>query len=328
MLLRSANPLPGASTSLRYLQQHRIPFILLTNGGGKTEEQRVSDISRHLDIPLDTDMFVQSHTPFAQLVNGYNGAPPLKEQCILVLGGEGNQCRNVAERYDPKPQWLHLGWTLIGLRSYGFSNVMTSGDLITAYPSLWPLTNHQLYTSHARPLRRRIVPDSKLDNLEEKESLRVDAIFVFHDPRDWALDTQIILDLLLSHKGYLGSLSPKNGDASLPNRGYQQDGQPRLYFSNPDLWWASEYHLDRLGQGGFREAFEGIWNAVTGGTAKGVHLQKEIFGKPSYETYSFAERKLDAHRKMLLGETGASKNTLQCVYMVGGMSSRRPSDPN
>ena len=102
VLLRSSKPLPGASKTLRYLQSHRIPFILLTNGGGKTEEQRVSDISGYLGVPLDTDMFVQSHTPFAQLVNGYDGAPPLKDKCVLVLGGEGNQCRDVAERYGPR----------------------------------------------------------------------------------------------------------------------------------------------------------------------------------------------------------------------------------
>ena len=103
------------------------------------------------------------------------------------------------------------------------------------------------------------------------------AILVFHDPLDWALDIQIVLDLLLSHEGILGTLSSKNGDKSLPNHGYLQDGQPTLYFSNPDLWWASEYHLDRLGQGGFREAFEGVWDAVTGGKANGVELKKEVW---------------------------------------------------
>ena len=197
--------------------------------------------------------------------------------------------------------------------------MITSGDLITAYPSLWPFANRQLYTSHARPLRYNIASSPNLDTVDAERSLRVDAIFVFHDPRDWALDTQIILDLLLSHKGYIGTLSSENGNTQLPNRGYQQDGQPTLYFSNPDLWWASEYHLDRLGQGGFREAFEGVWNAVTGGKAEGVQLKKKVFGKPSYETYSFAERKLDAHRKMLLGRKGVLQSSLQQVYMVGGM---------
>ena len=99
VLLRGSTPLPGASKSLRYLQEHQIPFILLTNGGGKTEAQRVSDLSRYLDVPLDVDMFVQSHSPFVQLVEGdeEQELPRLKDENVLVLGGEGNQCRDIAE---------------------------------------------------------------------------------------------------------------------------------------------------------------------------------------------------------------------------------------
>jgi hypothetical protein len=43
-------------------------------------------------------MFVQSHTPFAELVHAENGTGTLKDQCILVVGGEGDNCRKVAEK--------------------------------------------------------------------------------------------------------------------------------------------------------------------------------------------------------------------------------------
>jgi HAD superfamily hydrolase (TIGR01450 family) len=98
VLLRSSKPLPGASETLRYLQAHRIPFILLTNGGGKTEAQRVADLSKYLDVPIDESMFVQSHTPFTQLVEGHKNRADLKDACVLVLGGEGNDCRHIAEK--------------------------------------------------------------------------------------------------------------------------------------------------------------------------------------------------------------------------------------
>ena len=145
----------------------------------------------------------------------------------------------------------------------------------------------------------------------------MDAIFVFNDPRDWALDTQLILDLLLSNHGYLGTRSRLNGNSNLPNRGYQQDGQPPLYFSNPDLLWAAAYHEPRLGQGGFREAFEGVWQAVTGGEEKGVKLQKQMCGKPYSITYAFAEKKLELHRQEILG-SAEKPPKLKNVYMVGG----------
>lgn len=100
MLLRSSDPLPGATKSLALLQQEQIPFILLTNGGGKHEEDRVTELSDRLKVPLDKSMFVQSHTPFADLVYGKNGstAKAMKDQCILVVGGERDNCRKVAEK--------------------------------------------------------------------------------------------------------------------------------------------------------------------------------------------------------------------------------------
>ncbi len=206
---------------------------------------------------------------------------------------------------------------LTSVSSYGFKNVLTPADLITTFPTLWPFASSQNYESYARSLPNAELSPKEYAPNDARSPVKIDAIFVFNDPRDWALDTQIILDLLLSHKGYLGSLSPKNGKNSLPNRGYLQDGQPPLYFSNPDLFWAAAYHLPRLGQGGFREAFEGVWNAVTGGN--GVLLEKRMFGKPTQGTYSFAEKRLASHRKELLGkgQTRIGMEGLKRVYMVG-----------
>ena len=161
---------------------------------------------------------------------------------------------------------------------------------------------------------------SPRDGEPPPNAIKIDAMFVFNDPRDWALDTQIILDLLMSHGGYLGSISPKNGTLSLPNSGWQQDGQPPLYFSNPDLFWAAAYHLPRLGQGGFKAAMRGLWHAATGGKNKGARLTSRMFGKPYEGTYSFAERRLQAHRNKLLGLGNDTDtwNGLKRVYMIGG----------
>lgn len=286
VLVRSAAPLPGASKALRTLQDSKVPFILLTNGGGKSEAERVSDLQKKLDVELDTSMIVQSHTPFADMTDLHN-------KTVLVAGGDYDKCRLVAE-------------------SYGFKNVVTPGDIVTAYPDIWPFAKVFLesgyYKSFARPLPKPIIPHST----DAKESLKIDAVFVYNDPRDWGLDSAVILDTLLSPQGFLGALSAKNGDKSLPNSGYLQDGQPHLYYSNPDMFWASSYHLDRLGQGGFEAAFSGLWAAVTGNAA----LNKTIIGKPHQPTYEFAERRLRAHRKSLFGQVGLN-DPLRRVYMVG-----------
>jgi HAD superfamily hydrolase (TIGR01456 family) len=145
-------------------------------------------------------------------------------------------------------------------------------------------------------------------------------MFVTNDPREWALDIQLLCDLLLSHRGYLGTHSPKNGDASLPNGGWQQDGQPRLYFSNADLVWSTGFHLPRFGQGAFQAALRGVWSRITGGH----ELECTVMGKPHGATYRFAERVLARHRRDTLralghyhDETEKGIGPLKTVYMVG-----------
>jgi ribonucleotide monophosphatase NagD (HAD superfamily) len=65
---------------------------LLTNGGGKHESERVADLSSKLGVTIDTGMFVQSHTPFADMDH-------YKDKTVMVVGGESDKCRAVAEAY-------------------------------------------------------------------------------------------------------------------------------------------------------------------------------------------------------------------------------------
>ena len=271
-----------------------MPFILLTNGGGKHETARIKDLSSKLDVPLDISMIVQSHTPFADLVLPSKAHPEgLQDKCVLVCGGDHDACRDVA-------------------LAYGFNSVVVPGDIYTAYPTISPFTRafKDYYSTFARPLPFPINPENP------SASLKIDAIFVYNDPRDWALDIQLITDILLSKRGIMGTYSGKNNDKSLPNCGYQQDGQPMLYFSNPDLVWAASYHLARFGQGGFREALEGVWAAITGGPKAGVKLYKTMIGKPNQGTYEFAEKRLIKHREGLTGLEG-DMTELKRVYMIG-----------
>lgn len=243
-------------------------------------------------------MFIQSHTPFADLVNstapGEDSETPLKDKAILVTGGDGERCRKVAE-------------------DYGFKNVIIPADIITSCPSLWPFTSPQSYSSYARPIPLPIYNPSlgKLPSPSipgQNDYLQIHSIFIFNDPRDWALDTQILLDILLSDSGILGTQSLD----------LQHARQVPLFFSNPDLHWASQYHLPRLGQGGFQAAFKGVWDAVTDGK---IPLQYTLIGKPSQSTFEFAEKRLVEHRNELLGiapsSTADERTGLRKVYMVG-----------
>ncbi|KAI0850738.1 HAD-superfamily hydrolase [Daldinia vernicosa] len=287
VLLHVSKPIPGATQTLEFLQKHNIPFILLTNGGGKHETERVEDLSARLGVELSTDNFIQSHTPFQELAHGREGG--LRDKNVLVTGSDAAKCRVIAERY-------------------GFRHVIIPADILAAHPTVFPFNPlmAELYAKTARPLPS---PDPKID-----------AIFVFNDPRDWALDSQLIVDLLMSKDGVLGTYSPRNGLKDLPNNGWQRDGQPALFFSNPDLFWAAAHPHPRLGQGAFQAAIAGIWREVTGGAAE---LERVTIGKPHGATYEFAERVLNAHRAAVLGldpEKGGrelGQGVLERVYMVG-----------
>lgn len=129
----------------------KFPFILVTNGGGITEEESVcSDhatqssytfiahrrcykLTKELGVEIRIDQLIQSHTVFRELVEQY------KEEPVLVLGGRGNSCREVAH-------------------SYGFRKCYTSLDLLSWRPEIWPL--HKLTNKEAESVKASIATDS------------------------------------------------------------------------------------------------------------------------------------------------------------------------
>jgi ribonucleotide monophosphatase NagD (HAD superfamily) len=79
---------------------------------------------------------------------------------------------------------------------------------------------------------------------------------VFHDPRDWALDIQVMLDVIRA-RGVVGSPylpHPMGEDVTNP--------PVELVFCNPDLIWRSDFEQPRLGQGAFKTAFQGVYKVT------------------------------------------------------------------
>ena len=143
------------------------PYIFLTNGGGKTEAERCIDLSQQLDIEVSPSQFICGHTPMQEMVEKYN--------TVLVIGGEGEKCRQVAE-------------------TYGFRDIVTPGDIIKD-------------NEHTTPFRKPTAEESEKSRKRNYSNTKIEAIFVFADSRDWAGDCQIILDLAMSKGGYIGTLS-------------------------------------------------------------------------------------------------------------------------
>ncbi|KAK2629018.1 hypothetical protein QTJ16_002121 [Diplocarpon rosae] len=281
VLVRSKEALPGATETLQMLQQRNIPFIFLTNGGGSTEKHHVSLLAQRLGMPsLHERQFVQSHSPFHGLV------PEFQDKNILVLGGVGDSIRNVAE-------------------AYGFRKVITSADIVKTFGEhVYPFLEleDQHHEEHGRLIEHRM-PDGRV---------QISAILVWSSPRSWGLDLQLTMDLLLSEKGVFGTFSPRNGDVKLPNQGYLQDEQPKIFFSNPDQTWATAFHLPRVAQGSWRYALQGIWDAQTNKADLGLAVT--TYGKPVEATYIYAEQVLQKWHKEI---HGLDAPPIRNVYMVG-----------
>ncbi|CDS02191.1 hypothetical protein [Sporisorium scitamineum] len=178
VLKAGPNVLPEAKRALQILEgnnsrNQKIPYIFITNGGGKHESARAKDLARELEVPVTQDQVIQAHTVMKSLVPLYGDKP------ILMVGGPEtppNAAREV-------------------MQSYGFQNVYTTLDLHAHAPAAWPFS-----TVHPDQL-----PYVRRDDFSK---IQFAAILVFHDSREWGRDTQIIIDILRSHNGVFGTEHP------------------------------------------------------------------------------------------------------------------------
>ncbi|KAK5136547.1 hypothetical protein LTR08_002891 [Meristemomyces frigidus] len=261
VLIRGGRPIPEAIEAMQVLNGKnaygvKIPYIFVTNGGGKTEQERCIQLSNQLEIEVSPGQFICGHTPMREMAQKYH--------TVLVVGGEGEKCRHVAE-------------------GYGFKDVVTPGDIIKDNPDTTPF----------RQLTKEEHDNSRARNFKE---VKIEAIFVFADSRDWAGDQQIILDLLMSKGGYLGT------------RSETFDEGPDVYFSHNDVIWSASHDLTRLGMGALRLSLEAMYKAVTG-----KELNTTAFGKPQVGTFQFATRLLQQWRKSTHGIDAPPET----VYFVG-----------
>ena len=209
-----------------------------------------------MEIEVSPGQFICGHTPMREMAAKYD--------TVLVVGGEGEKCRQVAE-------------------GYGFKDVITPGDIIKDNPDTTPF----------RKLTSEELESSKIRNYGQ---VKIDAIFVFADSRDWAGDQQIILDLLMSKGGYLGT------------RSETYDEGPPVFFSHNDVVWSASHDLTRLGMGALRLSLEAMYKAMTS-----KDLNTTAFGKPQIGTFQFATRLLKQWRK----DTHGIDAPPETVYFVG-----------
>ncbi|CEP13796.1 hypothetical protein [Parasitella parasitica] len=265
VLIKGKHHIPEATRALKLLNgdnihNRNIPFVLLTNGGGVTEEEKARQISKLVGIKIDPKQVVLSHSPMQNLATKYH------DKRVLIVGGKGRNCYDVAKKY-------------------GFKEAVTPHDIMHWNSSVWPYST----------------PTSDLSILTSTAALNfpklpIHAVMVFHDTYDWGRDLQIMLDVLCSQGGIMGTRKPDYTIQDVP-----------LYWSNVNLssHLNTDFPAPRLGQGAFKIALDSLYKTLTGSD-----LKSTSFGKPHGATYQFAEQVLELLEPQ-------SQSSRRRVYAVG-----------
>ena len=194
VLYRGRRLIPGVSKVLQGLLERNIPWILLTNSGGFSEEKRAVDLSKKFNCAIDPSRIQQCHTPFRKYVQRY------QDLLIMVTGAEG--AKEIA-------------------MEYGFKKVISTADVHAIHPGIFSRRVPLVNISHSQ---------REIDMLKSEP---ISAIFAFMDPTDYLLDLQIVSDVIFNNGYLLGcdSKSPRkiNVCFSGPDLHYADDWQaPRL----------------------------------------------------------------------------------------------------
>ncbi|VEU20365.1 DEKNAAC101153 [Brettanomyces naardenensis] len=223
-----------------------VPYIFVTNGGGKPESVRAKDLSQRLGCEINEGQIIQGHTPMKGLASTYKN--------VLVVGGVGDTCRKIAE-------------------GYGFQNVYIPLDIMYWNPAVSP---YYTLSDEEKKVSKKGLDFSQIE---------IEAILVFADSRNWAVDEQIILELLMSKDGRMGTVS----------KDYTEG--PGIYFAHSDFIWSTDYKLSRYGMGALQVSIAALYRETTG-----KELKVTRFGKPQRGTFKYAEKVLSKWRIDVLEE--------------------------
>lgn len=270
VLLRDKTPIPCARDALQLLPKNeicmdRIPHLFITNGGGYPEQEKAKSISKALQIPVQENRIIVSHTPLRELVSDF------KNKSILLAGLNDQSILNVAKSY---------GFTL--------ETTMTLSEYSRRSPFLY-LSKFPKQKEEEKNKKSDETKKSKLQYCSQPD--QIDIICVLAEPSNWGEAIQIMIDILRSCDGRPGSDDWK----PLTEGG---NGQfTKLFIANPDLMYPGTWKVPRFTVGSFFLCLKSRFEEATGLT-----LDVEMYGKPYSSTYSYASQLLQKQYQQMGGK--------------------------
>lgn len=261
VVLRGKSIIDGSDEAIRMLQEAGVPFSFMTNGGGITEAKKAKQLQEYLGIAIDEDKVLLSHTPMRTL------AKKFRNRRVVIVGSLETVA--VAEHYG-----------------YDFAG----GWAVT--PAQIAAGTHGIYPPGYG--RETGLPPVDINAAGQPP---IEAVLLFYDPHDWALELQVLTDVLAGGHP-VGAGLPQGSHAP-----WQQAAE--VIASNPDFLWQASYPNPRYGQGAFVDCLRTLWRR----RSHGAELRVDEFGKPHPSQFSVAEQ-------MLQQQLPAGQK-LQRIYMMG-----------
>ena len=195
VLMLGSNAIPAGARALKRLHEKMIPYILLTNGGGKYECDRVADLSNRLGVNVATPQDSLSSLLSGLVSNTIRFRPASSFKAThhtksLPMNIPMSSFSHMTMRNAV--QWLSgMGLRMSGQqptstltsRTFGLSERI----ILRNSKTLLRINRSMLLSSSVTP---RMVPSGRLLNKS-----------------DWGRDTQIIMDLALSPDRTFGNKS-------------------------------------------------------------------------------------------------------------------------
>ncbi|RJQ76819.1 MAG: HAD-IIA family hydrolase [Desulfobacteraceae bacterium] len=124
VLLNSGRRLPGSRTLLQWLRRHGMPYVLLTNDGNHSTEEKAETL-QHSGLPVSPGQIVSCGHAIVPLVqaNGFTG------QAFFVMGDTGDPCYARAAGLAPVRELARLkqcAGVIVGEDHYAWEPVINA----------------------------------------------------------------------------------------------------------------------------------------------------------------------------------------------------------
>jgi len=163
VLVYGQSKAPSGTEALKLLNKYQIPYVLLSNSSGNTEDDKAAMLSKITEVPLNGNQVILANTPMKALVGKYKNSP------ILLVGKE----RSIQV-----------------LRLYGFENIIFIDDYSKKFPFLFP-SRFVNGIPKNDAMQQHSPPSTLIAN-----DIKIEAILVTESPLDWWESLQIICDVV------------------------------------------------------------------------------------------------------------------------------------